>query len=225
MKICWVDNKSAPFHRTNVMWWLPHLLKVCWKWCLCCCSRFFAGLCVFVGGKNHDFMVVRCQSKKWDFFCEKCTDGGKKERMRIRAVIKNPYFLRSIYTSRFSPCIPIWPHPLSMECHWVSLGGLLVTSHLRSGGLVRLYSLFFHHPKVPGHQEGHWNLWGFEWQEGWGWVLSKFYMAKRGGLGRGSLHLFFSYVFFFGLQVLVNGLFSRSFHDGLPAEPRTPVKR
>ena len=26
----------------------------------------------------------------------------------------------------------------------------------------------------------------------------------------------FSYVFFFGLQVLVNSAFSRSFHDGLP---------
>lgn len=29
-----------------------------------------------------------------------------------------------------------------MECHWVSLGGLLVTSHLRSGGLVRRIVVF-----------------------------------------------------------------------------------
>ena len=34
-------------------------------------------------------------------------------------------------------------------------------------------------PKAAGgHQEGHWNLWGFEWQEGWGWVVPSDFLVN-----------------------------------------------
>lgn len=80
-------------------------------------------------------------------------------------------------------------------------------------------SLFFHHPKVPGHQEGHWNLWGFEWQEGWGWVPSDFlfYMAVE------VLNLFFVRVFFWSPSIG-----KQRFFQIIPWwfawKPRTPVK-
>ncbi len=54
-------------------------------------------------------------------------------------------------------------------------------------------------PSLLGHQEGHWNLWSFEWQEGWGRGPSVLFSTWL-GLVRGSHSVFCTY--FFCLQVL-----------------------